>query len=150
MDVLISVIFAILGRGEIGLFSMLTGALTAAGLWGVFRKCGVKGWWALVPCFNRVRIGEISDRENEGRISAVTSAVIFLLETVQLLIQRFAASEAADRSSRSTAGPSPRESCSATRRRSSPRPWTLPPSDTAEEARHPSIARTPCPVCGEN
>ena len=35
--------------GSIDRVTRILGAFYVAGLWGVFVKCGLKGWWALVP-----------------------------------------------------------------------------------------------------
>ncbi len=45
------------------------------GLWGVFRKCGVKGWWAFVPVVRFYKLGQCAGREMEGRVLAVTNAI---------------------------------------------------------------------------
>ena len=45
-------------------------ALTFVGLWGVFHKCGVKGWWALVPFAREYKLGTCAGRESEGRVLA--------------------------------------------------------------------------------
>ena len=45
------------------------------GLWGVFRKCGVKGWWAFVPVARFYKLGQCAGREMEGRVLAVTNAI---------------------------------------------------------------------------
>ena len=35
------------------------------GLWGVFRKCGIRPWWALVPVVRDAKLGEAADMEKE-------------------------------------------------------------------------------------
>ena len=51
-------------------------ALTFVGLWGVFHKCGVKGWWALVPFAREYKLGTCAGRESEGRVLAVVTGLI--------------------------------------------------------------------------
>ena len=50
-------------------------ALHLFGLWGIFRKCGIEGWWALVPFARDIRLGQAADRAPEGRVVAVLRAV---------------------------------------------------------------------------
>ena len=52
-----------------------TSVLGLFGLWGVFKKCGVKGWLALIPCVRDVKLGQAAGRENEGRVLAVSKAL---------------------------------------------------------------------------
>ena len=52
-----------------------TSVLGLFGLWGVFKKCGVKGWFALIPCVRDVKLGQAAGRENEGRVLAVSKAL---------------------------------------------------------------------------
>ena len=49
------------------------------GLWKIFEKCGVRGWWALVPIARAYKLALCSDRELEGRTLTVLEAVNTLL-----------------------------------------------------------------------
>ena len=69
-----------------GSLSLLTGVLYMFGMWGVFQKCGVKGWWALIPCAREVKLGEITGWEREGRIAAVLRGIMILLLEIDLLV----------------------------------------------------------------
>ena len=40
---------------------ILNGLLYLAGMYGVFRKCGLKPWHALIPCLREIRVGEAVD-----------------------------------------------------------------------------------------
>ena len=53
-----------------------------AGLWGMFRKCGLKGWYALVPCLREVKMGEAAGRERDGRVLAVGRALNILINMI--------------------------------------------------------------------
>ncbi len=55
-----------------------------AGAWGIFRKCGIKGWWALIPVMREVKMGEAADREPEGRNAAASSVARMLVNIVIL------------------------------------------------------------------
>ena len=46
------------------------------GLWGIFRKCGVKGWWALIPFARQYKLGVCAGREPEGRVAAVLAGAM--------------------------------------------------------------------------
>ena len=52
--------------------------LTIAGLYFLFQKSGVKGWWAFVPVVRWHKLALCADREPEGRVLAVTSAISIL------------------------------------------------------------------------
>lgn len=49
------------------------------GLWKIFEKCGVKGWWALVPVARTYKLALCSDRELEGRVLIVTETLGILI-----------------------------------------------------------------------
>ena len=53
------------------------------GLWGLFRKCGIKSWWALVPFARDAKLGEAADMEKEGRVLALVTALSIALEVVR-------------------------------------------------------------------
>ena len=56
------------------------------GLWGLFRKCGIKSWWALIPCAREFKLGQVAGRENEGRVAAVVQGIIIFMDVAQELI----------------------------------------------------------------
>ena len=60
--------------------------LFLAGLWGIFRKCGVEGWWALVPVVRYYKLGLCAGREPEGRLLAVTTGIRLLIDTVSYFL----------------------------------------------------------------
>ena len=59
--------------------------LLYAGLFGIFRKCGLKGWHAFIPCLREIELGRAADREKEGRVLAVTRGLIILLDLAALV-----------------------------------------------------------------
>ncbi len=59
-------------------YTLIFSLLYCAGLWGIFQKCGIKGWWAFVPVARLYKLGQCGDREPEGRICAVTHAIFLL------------------------------------------------------------------------
>ena len=84
-----SVLFYTLGQiffstPDLGGFYTVTQGLLFFGLWGIFRKCGIKPWWALVPCAREYQMGKAAGREDEGRIAAVVQAIWSLLMLITL------------------------------------------------------------------
>ena len=49
--------------------------LQMAGLWKIFVKSGIKGWWALIPAAREYQLGRCAGREQEGRILSVFYAL---------------------------------------------------------------------------
>ena len=69
--------------------SILTAMLSVlyfAGLWGIFRKCGLKGWHALIPCLREYDVGRAAGMEKEGRVAAVLQGALVLLNEVTALL----------------------------------------------------------------
>ena len=53
--------------------------LYIAGLWGIFRKSGIEGWKALIPCVRDAKLGSAAGLEREGRVAAVVQGIIILM-----------------------------------------------------------------------
>lgn len=62
-----------------GFLSFVYYILTVVGLWKVYAKCGVEGWWSLIPFFRYIKLGEIAGRREEGMVYAVSSLFTVLL-----------------------------------------------------------------------
>ncbi len=60
-------------------YFLITTLLYVFGLWGIFRKCGLPGWHALIPCLREIRLGEASGMEKEGRMAAVLQGALILI-----------------------------------------------------------------------
>ena len=80
--------------GSTSLYMMLGVLVYEAGLWGVFKKCGLPGWHALIPGYRQVSLGKCAVRELEGRVLCVTeivmnviTALTVYLEILQQLVQ---------------------------------------------------------------
>ena len=67
-------------------FYLVVNALYLFGMWGIFEKCGVRGWWSLIPCAREARLGEITGWEREGRITASLTGISILLDVVMLAV----------------------------------------------------------------
>ena len=52
-------------------FGILFETLYMIGLFKIFEKSGVKGWWAFIPCAREYQLGRCAGREPEGRVLSV-------------------------------------------------------------------------------
>ena len=52
--------------------------LFIVGMWMIFVKCKRPGWWALIPGWRDYQFARSCDRENDGRMYLLLSAVIFI------------------------------------------------------------------------
>ncbi len=67
---------------------MATTALYMVGLWRMFKKSGLKGWWALVPFAKDYQLSRCAGRESEGPVYTLSSVGIALLDILLILINR--------------------------------------------------------------
>ena len=67
--------------GSTGYYSIF-GALEVAGLFFLFKKSGVKPYWAFVPFARLYRLAECADREEEGRILTVSAFLLFVINVL--------------------------------------------------------------------
>ncbi len=65
---------------------IVMGILYLTGLWGVFVKCGLKGWWALVPIVRDYKLALCADREQEGRTLVAVRIILLLHYIVNLFL----------------------------------------------------------------
>ena len=63
------------------------------GMYGVFQKCGLKGWYALLPCLREDKFGEITGMEKEGRVTAMLKGLSILLGEAALVMGWFIGSD---------------------------------------------------------
>ena len=68
--------------GGSGPWLILSSVLYMAGLWKLFEKSGVKGWWALIPCASDYQLARCAGREPEGRTLSVAIFVTRILDAV--------------------------------------------------------------------
>ena len=59
--------------------SVVMSILYIAGLWGIFRKSGIEGWKALIPCVREAKLGCAAGLEREGRVAAFVQGIIILM-----------------------------------------------------------------------
>ena len=62
----------------------LTG-LYIVGLWKLFEKSGIKGWWALVPFARDYQLARCAGRENEGPVFTLSQAGITALDVIMIM-----------------------------------------------------------------
>ncbi len=72
---------------ESGFFSYAFNILKMVGVWGIFLKCGLKGWKALVPGLREAALGQVADREKEGRVLAASWVLQIGLRAVQIFLE---------------------------------------------------------------
>ena len=80
--VLLSVFF-----GGSGLFTFITQGLYFVGLWKIFEKSDIKGWWALIPWYREYKLGKCAGKEPEGRAIAVTAFFVSVIDFAGLFIK---------------------------------------------------------------
>ena len=81
-EVLLSVFF-----GGNGLYIFITQGLYFVGLWKIFEKSDIKGWWALVPWYREYQLGKCAGKEPEGRAIAVTAFFVSVIDFAGLFIK---------------------------------------------------------------
>lgn len=73
-EILLTLLF-----GSVQTRAILSSLATMAGMYFLFRKCGRKGWHALIPFWKKYMLGEIAGRAHEGRVLMFAEAGISLL-----------------------------------------------------------------------
>ena len=81
-NILVFVPFTLTNEKTDTIFFLVTTVLYIFGLWGIFRKCGLPGWQAVIPCLREIRLGEASGMEKEGRIAGAIQATMILIGIV--------------------------------------------------------------------
>ena len=59
--------------------------LYLAGLWGLFKKSGLAGWWALIPVAREYQLACCAGREDEGRVYSLTALGKIILNVIMVL-----------------------------------------------------------------
>ena len=67
--------------GSTGYYSIF-GVLEVIGLFFLFKKSGVKSYWAFVPFARLYRLAECADREEEGRILTISTFILFVINVL--------------------------------------------------------------------
>lgn len=72
--------------GGTALSRIITQGLYFIGLWKIFEKSDVKGWWALIPWFREYKLGKCAGKEPEGRALAILSFLDSVFSIVAMMI----------------------------------------------------------------
>ena len=75
LNVLLTVLFGGTGYLEIG-----QRVLLIVGLWKMFQKSGIRGWWALIPGPREYMLSRCAGREPEGRTYSVVTVLALVLD----------------------------------------------------------------------
>ena len=70
---------AVFGSSSTEIVSLVLAVTYVVGLWKIFEKCGVKGWWVLVPVARAYKLSLCADREIEGRTLSILEGVMTLI-----------------------------------------------------------------------
>ena len=73
---------------NINIVSLILAVMYIIGLWKIFEKCGVRGWWALIPVARSYKLGQCADRELEGRNLSFSDAAIIAMQVLLRLTDR--------------------------------------------------------------
>ena len=68
------------------LLNILYLILTSIGYWKVFEKCGVKGFWSVVPFARDYHLGLCADRELDGREYTIISLLSIVFQVAMNLV----------------------------------------------------------------
>ena len=82
-DILCYIVFS----GMTGTTQMILFVLYIVGLWGVFVKCGLKGWWALIPVARIYKLTLCADREQEGRLLTSVHVVLIITYAISRFVE---------------------------------------------------------------
>ncbi len=80
-------ILATLIFNGISFTQMLTNSLFMAGLWKILVKCGLPGYYAVIPGWSYYSMGRCADREREGRVLFVADALGRVLNVGMLFLK---------------------------------------------------------------
>ena len=80
-------IFANVYFGSNELYTIIMQSLYFVGLWKIFEKSEIKGWWALIPWIRDYKLGKCAGKEYEGRALAVLSFLESAFSVVAVMAQ---------------------------------------------------------------
>ncbi len=77
-----------------GYTGMALYALYMVGLWKLFEKSGLEGWWALVPFARDYQLARCAGRESEGPVYSLSGFGLTMLSIIMLFLNRTAEEQA--------------------------------------------------------
>ena len=81
----VRILLTIFARGT-SVSDIVISALCMAGIWRIFEKSGIKGWWALIPGAREYQLACCAGRESEGPVYSLASAGSIALQVLSLLL----------------------------------------------------------------
>ena len=81
----VQILLVIFARGT-SLSDIILSALFMAGIWRIFEKSGIKGWWALIPGAREYQLACCAGRESEGPVYSLASAGSIALQVLSRLL----------------------------------------------------------------
>ena len=57
-----------------------------AGIWRIFEKSGIKGWWALIPGAREYQLACCAGRESEGPVYSLSAVGGIVLQVISLIL----------------------------------------------------------------
>ena len=81
----VRILLTIFARGT-SVSDIVISALFMAGIWRIFEKSGIKGWWALIPGAREYQLACCAGRESEGPVYSLASASSIALQVLSLLL----------------------------------------------------------------
>ena len=81
----VQILLVIFARST-SLSDIILSALFMAGIWRIFEKSGIKGWWALIPGAREYQLACCAGRESEGPVYSLASAGSIALQVLSLLL----------------------------------------------------------------
>ena len=67
-----------LGSSANSIAGLAMGALFLLGMWGIFKKCGLTPWQALILCLWQAEVGQVAGMEKDGRVAAAAGGIMIL------------------------------------------------------------------------
>ena len=81
----VRILLTIFARGT-SVSDIVISALFMAGIWRIFEKSGIKGWWALIPGAREYQLACCAGRESEGPVYSLASAGSIALQVISLFL----------------------------------------------------------------
>ena len=80
-------LFSSLYFGSSSLYTIVFQCLYMVGLWKLFEKSDVKGWWALVPWYREYQLGRCAGKEPEGRLMGWATFLTSVINVVPFFVK---------------------------------------------------------------
>lgn len=86
MKLFIDIISTVFANGKLGSPAFCFSILFTVGLWNIFKKCGEKPYYALIPGYKYYILAKCSDCEAKGRIWYVLEIVNIVVDIIMLFV----------------------------------------------------------------